>query len=178
MAGAILGGMAIIRPSALPALDVSPSAGAGAPVARAVDACVRHAIAARASDLHIEPSDDGRGRTRLRVDGVLRLGEGIGRELFAPLVSRIKLLAGLDIANRRLPLDGRYSIVIDGRRIDARVSSIPTIDGEKLVLRFLDHQATLPRLDDLGLDAAALASYRRIAHAPWGFVVVSGPTGM
>jgi type II secretory ATPase GspE/PulE/Tfp pilus assembly ATPase PilB-like protein len=169
--------MAVLRPSALLALDVSPSPDAGAPVARAVDATVRRAIAARASDLHVEPSGDGAGRTRLRIDGVLRAGEPIGGELYAPLVSRIKLLAGLDIANRRLPQDGRYSVVVDGRRIDARVSSVPTIDGEKLVIRFLDHHTALPRLDDLGLNPAALASFRRIAHAPWGFVVVSGPTG-
>jgi general secretion pathway protein E len=107
----------------------------------------------------------------------MRAGEIIARELFAPVVSRIKLLAGLDIANRRQPQDGRYSLVIDGRRIDARVSSIPTLDGEKLVIRLLDHHVALPQLDALGMDAPSLASYRTIAHAPWGFVVVSGPTG-
>jgi type II secretory ATPase GspE/PulE/Tfp pilus assembly ATPase PilB-like protein len=138
---------------------------------------LRRAIAARASDLHLEPMSDGAGRTRLRVDGVMRAGEPISRELYAPLTSRVKLLAGMDIANRRLPQDGRYSVVVDGRRVDARVSSIPTIDGEKLVIRLLDHQVSLPRLDVLGMDPNALASYRRIAHAPWGFVVVSGPTG-
>jgi type IV pilus assembly protein PilB len=159
------------------ALDVSPSADTATPVARAVDATLQRAIAARASDLHIEPSGDGSGRTRLRIDGVLRAGEPIAREFYAPLVSRLKLLAGTDIANRRLPQDGRYSVLVDGRRIDARVSSIPTIDGEKLVIRFLDHHVALPRLDDLGMSAAALATFRRVAHAPWGFVVVSGPTG-
>jgi type II secretory ATPase GspE/PulE/Tfp pilus assembly ATPase PilB-like protein len=142
-----------------------------------VDATLRRAITARASDLHIEPASDGSCRTRLRVDGVLRAGEPIARELYAPLVSRLKLLAGLDIANRRLPQDGRYSVAVDGRRIDARISSIPTIDGEKLVIRFLDHHVALPRLGDLGMNASALAAFRRVAHAPWGFVVVSGPTG-
>ncbi len=146
-------------------------------MARAVDASLRRAVAVRASDLHIEPSGDGAGRTRMRVDGILRAGVPIGRELYAPLVSRIKLLAGLDIANRRLPQDGRYTVLVDARRIDARVSSIPTLDGEKLVIRLLDHHVALPRLDDLGMDARALASYRKVAHAPWGFVVVSGPTG-
>jgi type II secretory ATPase GspE/PulE/Tfp pilus assembly ATPase PilB-like protein len=158
-------------------LDSSASADVAAPVARAVDVTLRRAVAARASDVHIEPSGDGAGRTRMRVDGVMRAGEPIGRELFAPLISRIKLLAGLDIANRRLPQDGRYSVAIDSRRIDARVSSIPTLDGEKLVIRLLDHHVALPRLDDLGMDARALTSYRTVAHAPWGFVVVSGPTG-
>jgi type II secretory ATPase GspE/PulE/Tfp pilus assembly ATPase PilB-like protein len=169
--------LAVIRPSTILSLDASASSDVAAPVARAVDAHLRRAIVARASDLHIEPSGDGDGRTRLRVDGVMRPGESIGRELYAPLVSRIKLLAGLDIANRRLPQDGRYSVVVDARRIDARVSSIPTLEGEKLVIRLLDHHVMLPRLDDLGMDARALASYRRVAHAPWGFVVVSGPTG-
>src|ERR1700678_3400753 len=153
--------MAAIRPSALLALDASSSADPSAPVARAVDAGLRRAVAARASDLHIEPAADGAGRTRLRVDGVMRAGEPIARELYAPFVSRIKLLAGLDIANRRLPQDGRYSVVVEGRSIDARVSSIPTIDGEKLVIRLLDHHVALPRLDELGMDAAALRAYRR-----------------
>jgi type II secretory ATPase GspE/PulE/Tfp pilus assembly ATPase PilB-like protein len=83
----------------------------------------------------------------------------------------------MDIANRRLPQDGRYSIDEERRRLDVRVSSIPTLDGEKLVIRLLDHQSSLPRLDDLGMEAANLASYRTVSHAPWGFVVVSGPTG-
>ncbi len=169
--------MAALRPSALLALDASASADPGAPVTRAVDTSLRRAVAARASDLHIEPSADSAGRTRLRVDGVMRPGEPIARDLYAPFVSRIKLLAGLDIANRRLPQDGRYSVVVEGRSIDARVSSIPTIDGEKLVIRLLDHHVALPRLDDLGMSPTALAAYRRTAHAPWGFVVVSGPTG-
>ncbi|HEV8019825.1 MAG TPA: GspE/PulE family protein, partial [Candidatus Lustribacter sp.] len=168
--------MTALRPSALLSSPVG-TVEAGTPVAGAVDAYLRRAVAARASDLHVEPSSDGAGRTRLRVDGLLRAGDPIRRELYAPLVSRLKLLAGLDISNRRLPQDGRYSVIVDGRRIDARVSSIPTIDGEKLVIRLLDHHVALPRLDDLGLDAAALNAYRRVAHAPWGFVVVSGPTG-
>ena len=169
--------MAVIRPSTILSRDASVSADVPAPVAHAVDASLRRAVAAQASDLHIEPSADGSGRTRLRVDGIMRAGEVIGRDLYNPVISRLKLLAGLDIANRRLPQDGRYSLVIEGRRIDARVSSIPTLDGEKIVIRLLDHHIALPRLDDLGMDARALASYRTIAHAPWGFVVVSGPTG-
>jgi type II secretory ATPase GspE/PulE/Tfp pilus assembly ATPase PilB-like protein len=107
----------------------------------------------------------------------MRAGDPIARELFAPVISRLKLLAGLDIANHRLPQDGRYSFVVDARRIDARVSSLPTLDGEKLVVRLFDHHVALPQLDDLGMEPAALAAYRGLAHAPWGFVVVSGPTG-
>jgi type II secretory ATPase GspE/PulE/Tfp pilus assembly ATPase PilB-like protein len=169
--------LAVSRPSALIALESSASADVAAPVARAVDALLRRALAARASDVHIEPLGDGAGRARMRVDGIMRTDEPIARELFAPLTSRVKLLAGLDIANRRLPQDGRYSVVVDSRRIDARVSSIPALDGEKLVIRLLDHHVALPKLDDLGMDPPALAAYRTVAHAPWGFVVVSGPTG-
>lgn len=169
--------MALLRPSAVLPLESSSSPDAAAPVARAVDATLRRALAAHASDLHVEPAADGSGRTRLRVDGILRTGETISRELYAQFVSRLKLLASLDIANRRLPQDGRYTLLIDGRRIDARVSSMPTIDGEKLCIRLLDHHVALPRLDDLGMDAEALDAYRRVAHAPWGFAVVSGPTG-
>jgi type II secretory ATPase GspE/PulE/Tfp pilus assembly ATPase PilB-like protein len=169
--------MAVIRPSTILSRDASVSTDVPAPVAHAVDASLRRAVAARASDLHIEPSGDGSGRSRLRIDGIMRAGETIGRDLYNPVISRLKLLAGLDIANRRLPQDGRYSLVIDSRRIDARVSSIPTLDGEKIVIRLLDHHVALPKLDDLGMDSGALATYRTIAHAPWGFVVVSGPTG-
>ena len=169
--------MAVVQPSTIVSLDDTVASDVLAPVAHAVDAMLRRAIATRASDLHIEPTSDGAGRTRLRVDGVLRYGEPIGRDLYAQLTSRLKLLAELDIANRRLPQDGRYSLIADGRRIDARVSSIPTMEGEKLVIRLLDHHVALPRLDDLGMDLRALATYRTFAHAPWGFVVVSGPTG-
>lgn len=169
--------MAVIQPSTIPSRDASAHADEHAPVARAVDATLRHAVAAHASDVHIEPAGDGGGRVRLRVDGIMRDGDAIDAALYAPLTSRIKLLASLDIANRRLPQDGRYSIVVDGRRIDARVSSIPTFDGEKLVIRLLDYQLALPRLDDLGMDPPTLATYRLAAHAPWGFIVASGPTG-
>jgi type II secretory ATPase GspE/PulE/Tfp pilus assembly ATPase PilB-like protein len=169
--------MAVVRPSTIISRDALTSPDVSAPIAHAVDLSLRRAVAAGASDLHFEPAHDGAGRTRLRVDGIMRSGEAIGGEMYAAVVSRIKLLAGLDIANRRLPQDGRYSLVVDGRRIDARVSSIPTIDGEKLVIRLLDHHVALPRLDDIGMLPDALACYRSVAHAPWGFVVVSGPTG-
>jgi general secretion pathway protein E len=158
-------------------MDEAGSGSFEAPAVRAVDARLRHAIAVRASDVHIEPVNAGTGRVRVRVDGILRTAEPIPADVYAPFVSRIKLLAGMDIANRRIPQDGRYSMTYDGREIDARVSSVPTMDGEKLVIRLLDHQLALPRLDDLGMEPQALAAYRMAAHAPWGFVVVSGPTG-
>lgn len=149
----------------------------GAPAVRAVEATLQRAVAARASDVHVEPVADGGGRIRLRIDGILRAAEPLPPELYAPFVSRIKLLAGMDIANRRLPQDGRYSVTVAARRVDARVSSVPTLDGEKLVIRLLDHELSLPRLGDLGMSESMLAAYRAVARAPWGFVVASGPTG-
>jgi type II secretory ATPase GspE/PulE/Tfp pilus assembly ATPase PilB-like protein len=169
--------MAVVRSSTILSRDALTSPDVSAPIAHAVDLSLRRAVAAGASDLHFEPGHDGAGRTRLRVDGMMRPGDAISSEIYAAVVSRIKLLGGLDISNRRLPQDGRYSLLVDGRRIDARVSSIPTIDGEKLVIRLLDHHVALPRLDEIGMLPDALAAYRSVVHAPWGFVVVSGPTG-
>jgi type II secretory ATPase GspE/PulE/Tfp pilus assembly ATPase PilB-like protein len=148
-----------------------------APAVRAVDARLRRAVGIGASDVHVEPAADGTGGVRMRVDGILQPADGIASDVYAAFVSRVKLLAGMDIANRRIPQDGRYSLTVEGRSIDARVSSIPTMNGEKLVIRFFDHHTALPRLAELGMDEAALAAYRAIAHAPWGFVVASGPTG-
>lgn len=169
--------MTVLRPPTLLSGDVSSSTELGAPAVRIADALLRRAIAARASDVHIEPSADGGGRVRFRIDGILRSIEPIARDILAPCTSRIKLLAAMDIANRRIPQDGRYSLSVDGRAVDARVSSVPVMDGEKLVIRLLDHRVTLPSLDDVGMSVAALATYRTLSHAPWGFVVVSGPTG-
>jgi type IV pilus assembly protein PilB len=147
-----------------------------APAIREVDAIHQRAVSGRASDVHIEPSAAG-GRVRHRVDGILLQTQPLGRELFAQVVSRVKLLAGMDIADRRQPQDGRYAIELHGRSFDARVSSMPTIAGEKLVIRLLDHHARVPTLTDLGMDHRFLERFRHVVHAPHGFVVVCGPTG-
>jgi type IV pilus assembly protein PilB len=169
--------MAVSRSTVARATDTVASLDIGAPAVRAVDACLQRAVAARASDVHVEPSTDGGGRVRIRIDGILRANDSIGPSIYAPFVSRIKLLAGMDIANRRVPQDGRYSLTCDGRAVDARVSSVPVMDGEKLVIRLLDHQLRLPQIDEIGMPAQLLETYRVISRAPWGFVVVSGPTG-
>jgi len=150
---------------------------ADAPAVRAVDAMFERAIRSHASDIHIEPRSGGMGRIRLRIDGILRANETIPSTLVGSFVSRIKLVAGMDIADKRQPQDGRYSVSYEGRSIDARVSSIPTIDGERIVIRLLDENATAPNLGTLGMQTDVLANYRRFVHAPWGFVVVTGPTG-
>lgn len=134
------------------------------------------AIREGASDLHFEPHGDG-GRVRERIDGLLREVAGFPSELFAQIVSRVKVLASMDIADKRQPQDGHYHIDSLGRSLDARVSSIPTICGEKLVVRLLDLHQRLPTLERLGMEAPHLARFRRLIHAPHGFVVVCGPTG-
>ena len=150
--------------------------GSDAPAVRAVDLVIARAIASHASDIHIEPAD-GAGRVRLRVDGILRDSETIPGELFAACTSRLKLLAGMDIADRRQPQDGRCTIAFEDRTIDARVASVPTIDGEKIVVRLLDQYAKTPDLGSLGMPPDLLERYRNAVGAPWGFVVVAGPTG-
>lgn len=147
-----------------------------APAIGTVDRIHEAAILAHASDVHIEPTRE-RGRVRQRVDGVMHELLELPAELVAPVVSRIKLLAGMDIADRRQPQDGRYTFEAQGRSIDARVSSMPTIIGEKLVIRLLDHQTKIPSLENLGMPLSSLQRFRSAVHAPHGFVVVCGPTG-
>lgn len=155
---------------------LAPPSGDDAPAIKRVDLLLARAIAAHASDVHVEPAADG-ARVRLRIDGVLRETDPIASELSAASISRLKLLAGLDIAERRVPQDGRCSIPFDGRLIDARVSSVPAIGGEKLVVRLLDHFGAAPRLHGLGMPDEMRSRYREAATAPFGFVVASGPTG-
>jgi len=167
--------------SRLAAYYVAPQPGADdrgedPPAIRAVERLHESAIRLGASDIHLEPTPTG-GRVRLRVDGILRESEHLARELFHPMVSRVKLLAAMDIAERRLPQDGHYPLDRYGRNLDARVSSMPTIAGEKLVIRLLDMQTQVPGLAALGMGSAMLARYRREIHAPHGFIVVCGPTG-
>jgi len=149
---------------------------AHAPAVRAVDRVFAQAIGAHASDIHIEPDQRG-GCVRLRVDGLLHELETIPAELFPAFSSRVKVLAGMDIADRRQPQDGRCGIPFEQREIDARVASVPTIAGEKLVVRLLDGYASAPELGALGMPSAILERYRAAVHAPWGFVLVTGPTG-
>lgn len=146
------------------------------PAIRAVDRLHESAVRLKASDIHLEPTRAG-GRVRLRVDGILREGDQLPRDLFHHVVSRVKLLAAMDIAEHRLPQDGRYTLERCGRTLDARVSSMPTIGGEKLVIRLLDMQAEIPSLSSLGMAPWVLERYRRVIHAAHGFIVVCGPTG-
>ncbi len=146
------------------------------PVVKFVNLLIREAHAARASDIHLEATDDGL-RVRLRIDGVLTELPRPPRALHAAIVSRIKLLAELDIAERRAPQDGRIRVRLDERELDLRISTIPTIHGESVVMRLLDRGGQAIGLDDLGMALDTLTAFRRLAEKPHGIVLVTGPTG-
>ena len=156
--------------------EISAEVANDPPAIRAVDAMHEAAVQYGASDVHVEPDAQG-GRMRFRVDGSLVNPAPIPPHLYLPIVSRIKLLASLDIAERRAPQDGSYTAHASGRTLEARVSTIPTIAGERVVVRLLDTQSRVPSLATLGMDPTVLAAYRRVLHSSHGFIVVCGPTG-
>ena len=147
-----------------------------APIIRMINALLTQASRDGASDIHIEPFET-HSLVRFRVDGTLRDVVRPRRELHAALVSRIKILAQLDIAEKRLPQDGRIALRIGGRPIDVRVSTLPTGHGERAVLRLLDKEAGRLDLEKLGMGTATLAAFDRLVHQPHGIVLVTGPTG-
>jgi general secretion pathway protein E len=147
-----------------------------APIIRLINALFTEAIKENASDIHIEPFEN-RLAVRFRIDGVLR--EIVQpRRVLAPLItSRIKVLAKLDIAEKRVPQDGRISLRIAGRAVDVRVSTLPSGHGERVVLRLLDKQAGRLDLEQLGMTSATLEEMDRLIHKPHGVLLVTGPTG-
>ena len=147
-----------------------------APVIRLVNQLVIRAVEARASDIHIEPLES-RLRVRYRVDGVLQEMDSPPHGLAAAIISRVKVMANLDIAERRLAQDGRIRWAIRGREIDFRVSTVPAAHGESVVLRILDRGSLKLGFADLGFEAGALERYRKILAQPHGILLVTGPTG-
>jgi len=147
-----------------------------APVVKLVDLIIRQAIDERASDIHIEPFKD-KISLRYRIDGKLYEIPPPAKHLHLPLVSRVKILAKLDIAEKRLPQDGGILVRIDERPIDIRVSIIPTIYGEKAVLRILDRGGVKLNLDYMGFDPKQLEHVRKAIFSPYGLVFITGPTG-
>jgi general secretion pathway protein E len=147
-----------------------------APIIRLINALLSEAIKENASDIHIEPFES-RLVVRFRVDGVLREVLQPKRSLAPLLVSRIKVMARLDIAEKRLPQDGRISLRIAGRAVDVRVSTIPSAQGERVVLRLLDKQAGRLDLEQLGMATESLTSIKHEVHKPHGIILVTGPTG-
>jgi len=146
------------------------------PVVRLVNTIVLEALRAGASDIHLEPEATC-FRVRLRVDGVLRELTRPAKRLEAPVVSRIKIMASLDIAERRLSQDGRLRLRHDGREVDVRVNTLPTTLGEAVSLRVLDRARLEPDLDGLGLGPTALEELRGAIASPHGMVLITGPTG-
>ena len=147
-----------------------------APVIRLVNILINRAVEQRASDIHIEPFENEL-KVRYRIDGVLHEVETPARRLQAAIVSRIKIMAKLNIAERRLPQDGRIKLRLLGKEIDLRVSTLPTLYGESVVLRILDRSSIIVNLDSLGFPEETLAHFSRLITKPYGMVLVTGPTG-
>jgi type IV pilus assembly protein PilB len=152
------------------------SAANNAPVVRFVDLVLSQAVKSRASDIHIEPQEKSMV-IRMRVDGMLREMVPPPAQMRAAVVARVKILSGLDIAERRLPQDGRLKIKAPRRDIDVRVSVLPTIYGEKVVMRLLDKEAVSHDLDKLGFEPRLLQDFKNAISKPHGIIIVTGPTG-
>jgi general secretion pathway protein E len=147
-----------------------------APVIRYVNKMISNAVLQRASDIHIEPTKHGL-RVRYRIDGVMTEVERLPPEMQAGVASRVKILAKLNIAERRLPQDGRTKFVVSGREIDLRVSSAPVMHGESIVLRILDQEQVELTFEALGFDRATALKFEQLLQNPNGIILVTGPTG-
>lgn len=147
-----------------------------APIISIVNSLIQQAVRDRASDIHIEPQEDNL-RVRFRVDGVMREIISFPKNTHAPILSRIKIMGDMDIAEKRLPQDGRINIQEKGRQIDIRVSTLPTILGEKVVMRILDKSAMTIALDELGFSERNFELYKDMITKSYGCVLVTGPTG-
>lgn len=147
-----------------------------APVVRLVNQIIREAVIDGASDIHIEPGDQS-VRVRFRVDGVLHERMQLPPSVRPGLTSRVKIMADLDISERRRPQDGRIAVGVDGWPVDIRVATLPTPAGESIVLRILNHDVSLKTLEDIGMGPDHLETMLRFLARPWGAILVSGPTG-
>lgn len=147
-----------------------------APVIRLVNLVIQRAVELRASDIHIEPFEN-RLKVRYRIDGVLEEGEAPPQNLTAAIISRIKIMARLNIAERRLPQDGRIMQRVQGRELDLRVSTLPTAHGESVVMRLLDRESVVLDFRRLGFTDALLPRFEQVLRQPHGILLVTGPTG-
>src|SRR5213594_95977 len=157
-------------------IAISEAEASQRPVVRLVDLIISEGILARSSDIHIEPEEGGVA-VRYRIDGVLRQVMKIPRQAGLPLISRIKIMSALDIADRLRPQDGRARVAVNGQPIDLRVSTLPAALGEKVVIRILDSRATVKSLDSLGLNTNETEGIRRLLENHEGIILVTGPTG-
>lgn len=147
-----------------------------APIIKLLNLLLSGALKDRASDIHIEPYQ-GNVKVRYRIDGILYNILSLPRKIHSPLVSRVKVMASLNIAEKRLPQDGRIDIRIADRSVDIRVSTIPTSFGERVVLRLLDKTSSVLKLSDLGMDQQKVGIFNGLIKSPYGIILVTGPTG-
>jgi general secretion pathway protein E len=145
-------------------------------IIQVVNLIIENAVKDRASDIHVEPGEY-HVRVRYRIDGVLYEKETLPARMYAAVSSRIKLLSQMNIAERRLPQDGRIKVAAAGRDIDIRVSTIPTVYGESVVMRLLDKEASFITLEDIGFDRTILDIYEEVIAKPYGMILITGPTG-
>ena len=157
-------------------IDVTDSDDDDAPIIRYVNAIIFKASSERASDVHIEPFEE-RLKVRFRVDGVLYDVASEDKSFQAAIISRVKVMSGLNIAEKRLPQDGRIGLKIAGKDVDIRVSTVPTQFGERIVMRLLDKSGAVLDLDQLGIDERNLSLMKKLLQKPNGIVLVTGPTG-
>jgi type IV pilus assembly protein PilB len=160
-------------------IDIDQLAGKGtddAPVIKIVNLILVQAIKEKASDIHIEPFQRSL-KLRYRIDGELVAAESPPKALQLAITSRIKILAGLNIAERRVPQDGRFRIKVLGKEVDLRISILPTAHGEKIVIRILDKTALTGSIDQMGMDEGTLQKFKKAIDAPHGMILVTGPTG-
>jgi len=168
----------LVPESGIPDLnfDMPEDLVAQAAIVRALDLIILQAVRDRASDVHIEPQES-RVRVRYRVDGILHDMMSVPKNSLTPLVSRLKILAGMDITEHRRPQDGQFSVRIDNRSVDIRAATLETAHGETVVLRVLDRSETLFNLAQLGMMEDTLRKYQDMLRSPNGIILVSGPTG-
>jgi len=157
-------------------LSISEEEASQRPVVRLVDLIISEGILSRSSDIHIEPEEGGVA-VRYRIDGVLRQVMKIPRNAGLPLISRIKIMSSLDIADRMRPQDGRARVAVNGQPIDLRVSTLPAAQGEKVVIRILDSRATVKTLESLGFNPGETESINQLLQNKEGVILVTGPTG-
>lgn len=147
-----------------------------APVTKVVATILRYAVDGGASDIHIEPTD-AKVRVRFRVDGILQTSLELPQNVQSAVVARVKILSSMRLDEKRKPQDGRFSATFDGRKIDFRVSTLPTNHGEKVVMRILDNEKGVRSLEKTGIAAHHMEAIKRIIEEPYGIVLISGPTG-
>jgi type IV pilus assembly protein PilB len=157
-------------------LDQIEAAVEDAPIVKLVNLLITQAVADRASDIHVEPGEKDI-RIRYRIDGVLHEVMRSPKNIQAGLISRLKVMADINIAERRVPQDGRIGLVVGGKAVDLRVATLPTVFGEKVVIRILDKSSVLLKLEELGFSDASFGQFEKAFRKPYGTILVTGPTG-